>query len=611
MDRAVSENQLNGLFIESLFHYHPDALFVLNGNGNITRWNPLWKDLIGYTDEQVSRLSFLDLLQPHPKLQSIEDLIRIAKSKHPRIELVFTHQKGTQQAVEATFIPIVDQGQLIQLYCIAKPIDASSSQDLPSSSELDLLRTKELFESFISHTKDVISLAPVQGDLFLVSQSIETLLGWSIEEFMRDRNIILPDKEAHTTSWQYYQQVLDTGQAVEFESKRIRKDGKVLNVSLTYSPIHDSTGHIIGTAGILRDITQQKKTEAALREIEVKYKLITENTSDLIQIIDTNGLLIYLSPSHEAILGYSLDELMGTCVYDYLLSDDVEKTVSTVQTITSSDPSMMLEVRVKHKNGEWRLVEASGMPVLDENGVVQNIVVVARDITERKKTDELLRNSEKLSVIGELAAGIAHEIRNPLTSIRGFIQLMQEQSKIQREHLEIMREELDRINLIVSELLVLSKPQIIHFKKNNLQSILTNVLMLLDTQAIMNNVQIQLEVFELLPDIVCEANQVKQVFINIIKNAIEAMPQGGLILIRLTSVENKAIQIQINDQGCGVSEERLGQLGMPFYSTKEKGTGLGLMISKKIIRDHNGSLTITSRLNEGTTVEVLLPIDPM
>ena len=171
-----------------------------------------------------------------------------------------------------------------------------------------------------------------------------------------------------------------------------------------------------------------------------------------------------------------------------------------------------------------------------------------------------------------------------------------------------MLSELDRINDIVSEFMVIAKPQVVNFEMKDLRKTLHGVISLLDTQAILSKVQIHTEIIDDdIPLINCEENQLKQVFINILKNAIEAMTGGGDIIIQMKVDDNKII-IRFIDEGCGISEERLPMLGEPFYTTKEKGTGLGLMVCHKIIEAHRGTLHIKSQIDAGTTVDLILPI---
>jgi signal transduction histidine kinase len=171
-----------------------------------------------------------------------------------------------------------------------------------------------------------------------------------------------------------------------------------------------------------------------------------------------------------------------------------------------------------------------------------------------------------------------------------------------------MHDELNRINHIVSELLLLAKPQQMKFTRANLNKLLQDVLSLLNTEANLNDIQINFTSSLRELWIECEPNQLKQLFINIIKNAMESSQKGGVVSISLDEEENEFVSIKVMDKGCGISKERLDRIGEPFYSSKEKGTGLGLTVSYKIVQSHNGSIHFESEQDVGTNVSINLPI---
>jgi diguanylate cyclase (GGDEF)-like protein/PAS domain S-box-containing protein len=354
------------------------------------------------------------------------------------------------------------------------------------------------------------------------------------------------------------------------------------------------------------DVIEQKKTEEALRESEHKYRLIAENMSDLISIIDTEGNLLYASPSHESVLGYDNSQpVNGLNVFDFLHPEDQSVVFENLKYLLEHKKPMQIEFRYGHESGDWLLLETSVTPIVGEDGEVERIVAVGRDITEKKKAERLLWDSEKLSVVGELAAGVAHEIRNPITSIKGFIQLFQ-RGMIQEDYFEIIFEEFKRIEAIVSEFLSLAKPQAIHLQTVEPGILIKDVMTLLSSEANLKNVQIMLNVGENVGRISCDTHQMKQVFINLLKNSIEAMPDGGRIQVNVRK-SGDTIVFNVIDDGIGICKERLERLGEPFYSNKEKGTGLGLMLCFRIIKHHKGTINIDSEENTGTSVEIILP----
>jgi two-component system, sporulation sensor kinase E len=238
------------------------------------------------------------------------------------------------------------------------------------------------------------------------------------------------------------------------------------------------------------------------------------------------------------------------------------------------------------------------------------IITIFRDVSEKYEMLEQLRRSDRLNVIGELAAGIAHEIRNPMTALKGFIQLLEE--SINSEHsmyYQVITSELSRIDSIINEFLILAKPQVIRYQEKDINQVIRETVDLLNAQAVLYNVQFHTDYNENIPLLYCEPNQLKKVFINIIKNAIEVMPNGGKIMIRTNRSPEHQIHISIQDEGFGIPKEKIKRLGEPFYTTKERGTGLGLMVSYKIVEEHHGSIDIESEEGKGTVFHIYLPLD--
>ncbi|KAA0549184.1 PAS domain-containing protein [Bacillus sp. BGMRC 2118] len=267
------------------------------------------------------------------------------------------------------------------------------------------------------------------------------------------------------------------------------------------------------------------------------------------------------------------------------------------------------EERLPMPDGTFRIYDTIKVPLFYENGTRKGLVVIGRDITEKQLTDEKLRRTEKLSVVGELAASVGHEIRNPLTSLKGFLQMFKTDTKDEKKkyYYSIMLDELERINHIVGELLILAKPQKISISNHSVNTIVKDVISLLETQANMNNVTLHYNEKEN-QIIECSDNLLKQLFINVIKNAIEASTPNGEVNVAIKRQSPEEICVSIIDNGVGFSEDFLTRIGEPFYSSKEKGTGLGLTVSMKIVEQHGGSMKFHSEKELGTTVEIILPI---
>jgi two-component system, sporulation sensor kinase A len=256
-------------------------------------------------------------------------------------------------------------------------------------------------------------------------------------------------------------------------------------------------------------------------------------------------------------------------------------------------------------SGEFKTFDVIKVPLFNSDESRKGLVIIGRDISQQKMAEEMLLRKEKLSVVGELAAGIAHEIRNPLTSIKGFIQLLEENEHVAESYLAVMSSEMDRINQIVGELLILSKPQMREFTTFDMKEVLDYTTKVMGHEALLKGITIQENCPDTPMKVYGDKNQIIQVLINIVKNAIDAMTEGNITVE--CSIGEKHINISVLDQGTGISPERLKRLGEPFFTLKEKGMGLGLTISQKILEDHKGSLHIESEVNKGTKVDVLLP----
>ncbi|MFD1179339.1 ATP-binding protein [Paenibacillus puldeungensis] len=346
------------------------------------------------------------------------------------------------------------------------------------------------------------------------------------------------------------------------------------------------------------------------RSVKEYLESIINQTADAIHITDMEGKVLKVNSAFEILYGWSRKEIVGTSL-DFVPSfadENGPKWHQEAELLGKAVP-VLIETQRMRKDGSRVDVSISVSPIFNQDGKITALISISRDMTEHNRVEELLRRSEKLTTVGQLAAGVAHEIRNPLTTLRGFLQMQQRSQKVNTMHTDVMLAELDRINLIVSEFLILAKPQAVQYQTKDIRFTLGDVISFLDSEAHLRSVEFALFFPEAPVLVHCEENQLKQVFINILKNAMEAMPKGGIVTLRLeTDQVGKQAILRIVDEGEGIAKERLHKLGEPFYTNKEKGTGLGLMVSQRIIEGHRGTLAIESELGLGTTVTIRLPI---
>ncbi|CAH1207601.1 Adaptive-response sensory-kinase SasA [Paenibacillus auburnensis] len=455
--------------------------------------------------------------------------------------------------------------------------------------------------SFVEHSPDPIYILGTDKKVIYANSVFVELYGWTTQELNEnDFPHVPPELREELTQMFIF---IDQGQPLfALDTFRIKRSGELISVKITISPIKNPEGRITAYICVLRDITEMKFSELKY------YKLFNEaNDPIFIYEQDKDGKPSKLLDVNEAacrMLGYTRQELLDKTPDSIAAGSLVHEIGNIFEIILSGDGIFVEGIQVA-KDGKQIPVEISAKPIKLNGRML--VISIARDMTERKKTEEYLRYTESISMIGELSAGIAHEIRNPLTSIRGFVQLLFAQSKMGREFHEIILSEVDRINSIIGELLLLGKESPSDQSDCNLVQLVRQVVVLLNAQAHMTDNEIVLRTELTNLPLRCADNKLKQVFINILKNAIEASPRGAEITVELNREEDTGV-IRIADTGQGIPNEVLNRIGLPFFTTKSEGNGLGVMISRKIINNHKGTLLFKANTPSGTIVEITLPV---
>ncbi len=465
---------------------------------------------------------------------------------------------------------------------------------------------RSLFEG---HSEAVCSL-DLDGRFLSVNRAFVTLFGFDEKLLLGSKFKEFLPKEKRELAEKVFD-LARRGKPNAQEFHMTKHFGKPLTVLVSAIPIIVDS-QIIGTYGIIKDITKERLNLDEVHRLYHMNQLIMESVEDGILGLDHQLNVIMWNEAAEKITGYKKEELTEDTLYEIL------NTVSLIDKnqlklghendscITKDTVVRKSGVTFFKKDGTPYLAEYTMTPMISDEEVV-GTVFTFRDITEKKKSEELLHQSEKLSAVGQLAAGIAHEIRNPLTSLKGFLQLIELNGVGKKEYFDIMKSEFSRIEQILNELLILSKPQTLKKEPTVLHDLLNHTIALLNTQAIIKNIEIIFLSHTNTAQVLCADHQIKQVFVNLIKNAIEAMDQSGYIHVTLSSNSEKVI-VTVEDEGCGIQEEKLERIGEPFFTTKEKGTGLGLMVTFQIIEEHGGEIEIDSKLGKGTKFTIKLPL---
>ncbi len=353
---------------------------------------------------------------------------------------------------------------------------------------------------------------------------------------------------------------------------------------------------------------------------EKLYENIFSSLNDGVMVVSCDMEIIFMNPALEHIFGISASHYIDRSFLDFSrqnthLNDIIQKTLQTGQTIFDFEYSFFDKSRKPFP------VDITVLPLLESNGSITGVVMVARDLSRIKELKERMRLHEGLANMEIMASGVAHEIKNPLGGIRGAAQLLQMEleKKELKEYLNVIIKEVDRINHIVENVLGFSKLGKTKFKFINIHKIIEEILLLQKASPIMKNIEIKQEYDPSLPPVEADENKLKQVFLNLIQNSLESMKNQGTltistkldanfqILSKKHKVPTRMLLVEIKDTGEGVSDDIRDKLFTPFFTTKSKGTGLGLFISHKIIEEHGGGLQIVKNNDKGSNAKVYIP----
>jgi two-component system, cell cycle sensor histidine kinase and response regulator CckA len=360
-------------------------------------------------------------------------------------------------------------------------------------------------------------------------------------------------------------------------------------------------------------------------EREELFSLIGESAEDMIAVVDVNGRRLYNSPSYQRLLGYSAEELESTSSLEQIHPDDRQKVVQAAQEAHQSGFGRRVEYRFRHKDGRWLTLESTASVARDVDGEVQKLVIVNRDITERKQLEVQLSLSQQLEAIGRLSGGVAHDFNNLLGVIIGYSEALQQRlspDDPNREAIDEIRNAGERAASLTQQLLAFSRKQVLELKVLDLNTIVADVEKIL-SRLIGEDIGLRLALSPQPAMVKADRSQIEQVLLNLAVNARDAMPQGGALIIETADVAydqssprqrpylvpGQYVLLKVTDTGCGMDAALQSRIFEPFFTTKGKGkgTGLGLATVYGVIKQSGGYILVESEVGRGTTFEVYLP----
>lgn len=343
----------------------------------------------------------------------------------------------------------------------------------------------------------------------------------------------------------------------------------------------------------IREQDAHQKSEHYREELAQFFHL----SLDALVITDLSGRLYGWNPTYQRILGYeNTEDLTGKMVQDLVHPQDQKQTLLVLKELESGKELSYYENRYLGKDGKVHWFAWSALP-MQHKGLIYG---VGKEITERKKTQSEMVRFERLNLVAEMAAAISHEVRNPMTTVRGFLQILQakEHDPVNQEYFQLMIEELDRANTIITEFLSLGKNKSVNFVRLNLNDVVMALAPLIEADALRQDKNLKFELSPI-PELILDEKEIRQILLNLTRNGLEAMQSGGLLRIK-TFVQNTKVILAVEDQGSGIPGAVLEKLGTPFLTTKENGTGLGLATCFSIASRHQANIHIETG-NAGTT----------
>ena len=474
-------------------------------------------------------------------------------------------------------------------------------------------RFTDLFESL----QEGIYIATPDGTIVDANPALVRMLGYDSKEELLKREVpdILPDRADRKI---LKEQVESQAKIQSREVTLLRKDGTSCVCLHAAAAVRDNTGRVLRYQGALMDVTERREMERRLHQQQEFARRLVDNFPDLILVLDTEAHYTFVGPRVTEVLGYTLRESESMTFGGRTHPEDLPATLALYRDIIAGKQTYAsLEIRVRHKHGDWRRIRFNFSPLCDEKGKIEGVVLSGRDVTDLKRLEEQLIQAEKLAAMGQMLAGVAHELNNPLTAILGVTELLRERSSADeatKRQLELTHRQARRAARIVQNLLEFSRPASPQKKPLDVNNLVERTLQLHEHSLRRNNIEVDFRHQTGLPGVIGDANQLIQVFLNLVTNAEQAICEirdSGRIQIRLSHKEGRVI-VTVQDDGVGIRPEALPRIFDPFYTTKRPGggTGLGLSICMSIIREHGGLIEADSLPAGGTAFTVYLPAGP-
>ncbi len=508
-----------------------------------------------------------------------------------------------------------EDGNILKLSVYRDITERKKREEMLRASEAD-------FRNLFEHVACGVFISSKEGKFLNANHALLDMLGYvEKDEFL---NIdIANDLYVRPEERQKFKEMIERdGRVIDYEVEFKRKDGSTVPVLLTGHARYDQQGNVIGYEGLNLDITRRKMMERQLKEAHDFINKIIQSSPNSITATDMKGNILIWNRAAEETIGYKAADVIGKMNIQKIYPDEMARKIMQMLRKPEQGGVGRLNAHpMVYMRQDGTVIEGtlSAAIIYDSSGKEIATVGSFVDLKERlemeralRRTQEQLLQSEKLAAMGRLTSQIAHELNNPLYGIMNTLELLKTEispESKRRKILEMALSETVRLSELLRKMLSFSKPDQEEKQAVDLNTVLDEILLLHEKQLQENDIKIKMSFAESLPQINASKDQLRQVFLNLVANARDAMPDGGTLSVS-TEADKENVKIEISDTGIGIKEEHIKKIFDSFFTTKDtvKGVGLGLSVCYGFIKDHGGDIKVKSNVGEGTTFSIAFPV---
>jgi PAS domain S-box-containing protein len=614
MEREIREATMR---FEKIAEMGEDGIIVFDEDSRVEFSNQMACEIMGLSKDQILGKEFFPLIGKRDE-EFLEEMVMRGEGMGQKvcIEMSIQSPQGQVKETEVCIAPTRSEDGRIKTYAYIRDITEEKKFDK------ELKESEEKYRNLFERVQHGLFISSKEGKFLDCNQALFSKLGYSTkEEFL---NIdIAKDLYVNPEDRKTFQRLIEqNGFVSDFEVEFKKKNGEKITVLLTAHAKRDEKGEIVGYEGINIDISYRKRMERELKEANEFLMKLIESSVDGIIVTNMKGDILIFNQGAENILGYQAEEVALKMNIRTIYPPGVAKEVmGKLRSPDYGGVGKLTSFPILHRRKDGELIEGdlSASIIYDEDGKEIASVGIFKDLRERlrmerelQKTQQALLQSEKLAAMGKLTSQIAHELNNPIYGIMNTLELLKTEippESKRRKILELSLSETQRLAEMLRNMLSFSKPEEEKRRPIKMNELIEGILLVMDKQMRESNIKVETAFDDEIPEIMASTNQMRQVLLNIFKNAKEAMPKGGMLTVR-TDRENHHVLIHIQDTGVGIPEGIRDKIFEAFFTTKQKvkGVGLGLSVCYGIIKDHGGEIRVESEEGKGTTFTIRLPV---